>query len=126
MSTLAVGTIKSISSAAPVFQNTSGTEIGMLSKAWIRFNGSNMSIQASFNVSSITDQGTGAYDVNFASAFSDANYAFAGMCSNDNNGLAIGSDTAAPSTTSARVIVFDSASGSGQQDSDNVGFVIFR
>ena len=34
MSTLAVGTIKSVSSAAPVIQNTSGTEIGFFIKAW--------------------------------------------------------------------------------------------
>tara|TARA_R100001509_G_scaffold54346_1_gene29778 strand:- start:25 stop:396 length:372 start_codon:yes stop_codon:yes gene_type:complete len=123
MSTLKVNTLQDASGG----NSSTAEQIQQgRAKAWIRFNGSAMSIQASFNISSITDQGTGAYDVNFASAFSDANYAFAGMCSNDNNGLAIGSDTAAPSTTSARVIVFDSASGSGQQDSDNVGFVVFR
>ena len=38
MSTLAVGTIKSISSAAPVFQNTSGVEKGQLAKAWVTYN----------------------------------------------------------------------------------------
>ena len=57
MSTLAVGTIKSISSAAPVFQNTSGTEKGQLCKAWVNFNGSgSVSIRDHFNVSSITDK----------------------------------------------------------------------
>ena len=66
MSTLAVGTIKSISSAAPVFQNTSGTEKGQLAKSWINFNGSGtIAIRDSFNVSSITDNGTGDYTVNF-------------------------------------------------------------
>ena len=40
MSTLAVGTIKSVSSAAPVFQNTSGTEKGsFVLKSWVNFNG---------------------------------------------------------------------------------------
>ena len=62
MSTLAVGTIKSISSAAPVFQNTSGTEKGQLAKAWVNFNGTGtVAIRDSFNVSSITDVGTGQY-----------------------------------------------------------------
>ena len=55
MSTLAVGTIKSISSAAPVFQNTSGTEKGTLCSAWVNFDGEGtVAINDSFNVSSIT------------------------------------------------------------------------
>ena len=75
MSTLAVGTIKSISSAAPVFQNTSGVEKGQLSKAWINFNGTGtVAIRDSFNVSSLTDNGTGNYTMNFSAAMSDANY----------------------------------------------------
>ena len=76
MSTLAVGTIKSISSAAPVFQNTSGTEIGTLCRAWVNFNGqSTPSIRDSFNVSSITDNNTGTYTANFSTAFSDNDFA---------------------------------------------------
>ena len=52
MSTLSVATIKSASSAAPVFQNSSGTEKGQLAKAWINFNGqSTIAIRDSFNVS---------------------------------------------------------------------------
>jgi len=76
MSTLAVGTIKSISSAAPVFQNTSGTEIGTLCKAWVNFGASDAAIRDDFNVSSVTDNGTGDYTVNFSSAFTDNDYAW--------------------------------------------------
>ena len=73
MSTLAVGTIKSISSAAPVFQNTSGTEKGQLAKSWINFNGSGtIAIRDSFNVSSIADEGTGQYQVNFTNNMATA------------------------------------------------------
>jgi hypothetical protein len=44
-------------------------------KAWVNFNGSGtVSIRASFNVSSITDNGVGDYTVNFTSALSDASY----------------------------------------------------
>ena len=76
MSTLAVGTIKSVSSAGPVFQNTSGTEMGTLCRAWVNFNGtSTVAIRDSFNVSSITDVNTGTYTANFATAFSDNDYA---------------------------------------------------
>ena len=74
MSTLAVGTIKSASSAAPVFQNTSGTEIGQLTKLWINFDMNAGSITDSFNVSSITDDGTGLFTVTYSSAFSNTNY----------------------------------------------------
>ena len=55
MSTLNVGTIKSISSAAPVFQNTSGTEKGQLVKAWCNFNATGTpAIRDSFNTVSYT------------------------------------------------------------------------
>ena len=74
MSTLAVGTIKSISSAAPVFQNSSGTEIGSLPKMWIFFDMNAGSIKDSLNVSSITDDGTGLFTVTYSSAFSNTNY----------------------------------------------------
>ena len=78
MSTLAVGTIKSISSAAPVFQNTSGTEKGQLAKAWCNWNGTGtIAIRDSFNVSSLSDTGTGQYTVNFSNALSNANYSVA-------------------------------------------------
>ena len=44
-------------------------------KAWVNFNGTGtVAIRAQFNVSSITDNGTGDYTVNFTSALADANY----------------------------------------------------
>ena len=76
MSTLTVATVKSASSAAPVFQNTSGTEIGQLAKAWVNFKGTGtVSIYDSFNVSSITDSSQGHYIVNLTNAMSNINYA---------------------------------------------------
>jgi len=46
-----------------------------LAKAWVNFNGTGtVAIRASFNVSSITDNGTGDYTVNFTTALADANY----------------------------------------------------
>jgi len=45
-------------------------------KAWVNFNGTGtVAIRASYNVSSITDNGTGLYTVNFTNAFADVNYA---------------------------------------------------
>lgn len=44
--------------------------------AWVNFNGSGtVSIRDSYNVSSVTDNGTGDYTVNFASSMTSANYA---------------------------------------------------
>jgi hypothetical protein len=44
-------------------------------KAWVNFNGTGtVAIRASYNVSSITDNGTGDYTVNFTNAMTDANY----------------------------------------------------
>ncbi len=49
-------------------------------RAWVNFNGSGaVAIRDSGNVSSITDNGTGNYDVNFSSAMPDANYAISGV-----------------------------------------------
>jgi len=46
-----------------------------LAKAWVNFNGSGtVAIRASFNVSSITDNGVGEYTVNFTTAMVDVNY----------------------------------------------------
>ncbi len=56
-----------------------------VAKAWVNFDGTfasspftiaNGGIRASFNVSSVTDNGTGDYTVTFAASLTDANYAF--------------------------------------------------
>ena len=45
-------------------------------KTWVSFVGTGtVAIRASYNVSSITDNGTGQYTVNFTNALPDANYA---------------------------------------------------
>ena len=54
-------------------------------KSWVNFNGSGtVAIRASFNVSSITDNGTGDYTVNFTTAMTDANYSVTVMTSRGN------------------------------------------
>ena len=46
-----------------------------LCKAWVNFNGrGTVAIRSSYNVSSITDNGTGDYTVNLAIAMNDINY----------------------------------------------------
>lgn len=56
--------------------NASGTAPIYACRAWVNFNGTGtVAIRASGNVSSITDNGTGDYTVNFTMAMPDANYA---------------------------------------------------
>jgi hypothetical protein len=53
---------------------------GTTCKAFVNFDGTGTpAIRAQFNVSSITDNGTGDYTVNFATALVDANYALSTM-----------------------------------------------
>ncbi len=79
MSTLSVGTIKSISTTAPVFQNSSGTEKGTLCLAWVNFIGTGtVAIRDSFNISSITDNATGKFTATFTNALTNNDYVFTG------------------------------------------------
>jgi hypothetical protein len=65
----------------PQFNDGNGTQTGTLCRAWVNFNGTGtVAIRASFNVSSITDNGTGDYTVNFTTALPDANYSATGLC----------------------------------------------
>jgi hypothetical protein len=53
------------------------TERKQIAKAWVNFDGTTATpstIRSSYNVSSITKNGTGDYTVNFATATADANY----------------------------------------------------
>lgn len=55
--------------------NPDGTE-NYKCRAWVNFNGTGtVAIRAAGNVTSITDNGTGNYTVNFTTAMPDANYA---------------------------------------------------
>ena len=49
-------------------------------RAWVNFNGTGtVAIRASGNITSITDNGTGDYTLNFTTAMPDANYSVAGV-----------------------------------------------
>ena len=43
-------------------------------KAWLNYNGETQTVRTSYNVSSVTRSGTGAYTVNFTTALADADY----------------------------------------------------
>lgn len=54
---------------------TGGINGTQLAKAWVNFNGTGtVAIRDSYNVSSITDNGTGDYTVNYSTALNNSNY----------------------------------------------------
>lgn len=82
--------------------------------AWVNFNGTGtVAIRDSYNVSSITDNGTGDYTVNFAAAMANANYQVSASVGPTNgstpNGVVIGAGPALgtnvdPTTAGFRVL----------------------
>ena len=80
------------SDADGVAVGTGGISQARVAKAWVNFEGTDTSnIRGSYNVSSISDRGTGLFTVNFSTAMTDANYAV-----NATSGH--GSDTATTAT----------------------------
>jgi hypothetical protein len=117
--------------------STSSTEAdnvaSRVAKAWVNFNGTGVvAIQASFNVSSITDNTTGDYTVNFATALVDEKYTVAGtvkFVENDGASTVFGmsiSNRASNPTASAVRIVTGQANNSTQFDMLVVTVAIHR
>ena len=103
-------------------------------KVWVNFNGTGTpAIRASKNVTSITDNGTGDYTVNFTTALSDVNYCFQGSAINLNTSTASFvvqvHTTAGITTSSVRVINSYGAeanTGAGKRDEEYIYVAIFR
>jgi hypothetical protein len=97
--------------ATPTFDSAqlptiSGTAPLYMCRAWVNFNGTGtVAIRASGNVSSITDNGTGAYTVNFTTAMVDVNYASFGSSATGTADfrILITNYTAAPTTSSCNI-----------------------
>ena len=129
MSTLSVATIKSQNTLPPAVQNSSGTEIGTFCRAWVNFNGTGtVAIRASFNVSSITDNGTGDYTVNFTTAMSDANYSISGSggAATADNRVLVGQGLSQTSATGSCRIATSNSTNATLTDFDRVYVAIFR
>ena len=97
-------------------------------KAWVNFNGSGtVAIRAAFNVSSITDNGTGDYTINFTTAMPDADYSVSGLAKETGDNTINSSTLMMPlqyATTSVRLGTLQS--GTGPRDCVFNGAAIFR
>jgi hypothetical protein len=97
-------------------------------RAWVNFNGTGTpAIRASGNVSSITDNGTGNYTLNFTTALTDTNYGVSAWCrseTSDNASRTVSTNANSTKTTSALQII--TAYTSSPRDCPEVGISIFR
>lgn len=97
-------------------------------KAWANFDGTGtVSIRTSFNMASITDNGTGDYTLTFTNAMTDANYCV--VCTtaesgNPNRGMVLRDDSA-PVNTSVRVGTLRTSTGESI-DCDINSVAVFR
>ena len=132
MSTLRTNTLSNAAGSASVPVDT---VISGSAKARVNFNGTfgsspftiaNGGIRAAFNVSSITDNGTGDYTVNFTTAMVDANYAFTTSFGGTNSSFGFSAfDQATPRTASAFRVVGYNAAGS-VLDMAQINISVFR
>jgi len=110
------------------FATVSGTAPIYPCRAWVNFNGTGtVAIRASGNVTSITDNGTGNYTINFTTAMPDANYMMAGTITRSGfpQTGTIGPRDGGTFTTSAlQISTFDD--GGSAIDPPYVGSAIFR
>lgn len=99
-------------------------------KAWVNFNGTGtVAIRDDFNVSSITDNGTGDYTINFSSSMSGTNYCIAiGVASQSYPSTPEAGTTKSTSSCSIRTTTVQSIGGDNKTFADNssVHAVIFE
>ncbi len=62
------------SSADGVAIGTGGINQARIAKAWVNYDGTTPSIRDSYNIGSVTDNGTGKYTINYSTSMTDANY----------------------------------------------------
>jgi hypothetical protein len=104
----------------------SGTAPLYMARAWVNFNGTGtVAIRASGNVSSVTDNGTGDYTLNFTTAMPDTNYAGIGSNGSDTASGLLEVTSSGKSVTAQRVL---SKNGTNNASADQslISVAIFR
>ena len=109
----------------------SGTAPLYMCRAWVNFNGTGtVAIRASGNVSSITDNGTGDYTVNFTTAMSDVNYSAPISQSRDGGGNpptpVSTQNISGTSTKTTSACRFGTGGNTSAYDATEISVAIFR
>ena len=132
MSTLNVATIKNTGSGQPVFRDSSNNVVGQLTQVWVNFAGGRsgltaFGIRASVGVSSVTDNDSAEFTVNFTTSFASAgSYACVSQSREDNNGGVGDHNTYYPRTlsyTAAGSIRMRTGTTSAAADNDQIWVV---
>ena len=97
--TVKIDTIKGKTTAGSVTVQGEGTATTNLqqglAKAWVNLNASSFGLRDSFNVASVTDNGTGDHTITISNDFGNANYSAVGCCiagtGSENNGQVVSS-----------------------------------
>jgi hypothetical protein len=116
--------------SATALSTASGSAPSYSARAWVNFDGTgSVSVRASGNVSSISDNGTGDYTVNFSTGMPDANYTVNGSVNtiSGNVGIftsVINSTDFNKTTSSVRVNSYNQ--GGVLFDTNSTNVVIFR
>jgi len=107
------------------FDSRFGSMYSVPVSGWVKFNGTgNVAIRASGNVSSITDNGTRDYTVNFTTAMPDADYA---ICATINRNNSRQADAIVPLTyATSSIRLFTHNAGATAVDEAFVNISIFR
>ena len=128
--TLAGGSVKfsQLSTSATEADNVASRT----AKAWVNFDGTLAAasmIREEFNISSITDNGSGDYTLNFRSSLEDINYVVSGSCSSISafNVVKIFQNASgavvSPTTSAARIVT---GNGTTNQDSESICIGVLR
>jgi hypothetical protein len=106
--------------------NASGSAPVYACRAWVNFDGTGTpAIRASGNVTSITDNGTGNYTINFTTAMPDVNYSASYSVSNVSGSVIVkGALSGTYSTSAVQILCF--VAGGADTDVAIVGVSIFR
>jgi hypothetical protein len=104
-----------------------GTAPLYAARAWVNFNGTGtVAIRASGNVTSITDNGTGDYTVNFTNAMPDANYAWGGSSQSTATATVRGIFTNTSTTPTASALRVQNANFVSAEDPIYASVIVFR
>ena len=113
MSTLKADTIQSTSGGAATLTKQSAA------KSFISFNGTGtVAIKGSTNVSTLTDEATGGYQVNFTSSMSDTNYSSVSSAAFDTGTIGGEVSNTRPDATSSYDHVNSLSSNNSRRDAE--------
>jgi len=108
---------------------TGGINQARIAKSWVEFDGSGITINASYNVSSITDHGNRDYTINFSTAMTDAYYSIVGsnvgQTTSYNWSVVTGMGTAKTVSAARIQVPHINDSSLYANDSDAVNIIVF-